>query len=129
MPKNHIFGAYDIRGRYPEEINERVVRMIAEALSQTLFRRGRIVVAHDVRLSSPSLYRAVLSAFRGRAAKVVRVGLATTPMLYFLVNELKAQGGIMVTASHNPAEENGLKIVGRGGRPKSGREILKLISH
>lgn len=128
-----IFKAYDIRGKYPKEINEKVVLAIVQKLSKLL--GGKIVVAHDARLSSPKLYRAAIKGIkyppprRGRQVSGVRIieaGLATTPMFYFLVNKLKASGGIMITASHNPKEYNGLKVVGKNAKPISGKEIYEL---
>ncbi len=144
----HIFKAYDVRGVYPGEINEGAVARIAEALGKHLTKRhgtrdkrqGRkpvIVVGHDARLSSPSLYRAVIRgvqiahrhAYRqAGTSHIVRAGMITTPMFYFLVNDLRAAGGIMVTASHNPKEYNGIKAVGPKAEPISGEEIFKIVT-
>ncbi len=127
-----IFKAYDIRGKYPEEINENAVSEIIAVLAKH-FGKGRIVVAHDARLSSPALYKSALQSLKisppagGSKLEIIVVGPTTTPMLYFLVNKLKAVGGIMVTASHNPKEFNGLKIVGKKAAPISGEEIKKWI--
>ena len=137
-----IFKANDIRGKYPEEINEKVVLEIVKKLPRIL--KGKIVVGRDARLSSPRLYKAVIKAFsvqrlavRDGKTKTLNanrytlypVGIVTTPMFYFLVNKLKAGGGIMVTASHNPKEYNGLKIVGKNAQPVSGKEILKIMNY
>jgi phosphomannomutase len=119
-----IFKAYDVRGKYPSEINERVAGEIAKALGNHFGKGAKLVIGRDARLSSLSIYKAVLSGVKG-----IKVGLVTTPMLYFLVNELNADGGIMVTASHNPKEYNGLKVVGKKARPISGKEIKKLLLH
>jgi len=121
-----IFKAYDIRGKYPKEINERAVFKIAKKLPKLLGRK--IVVAHDARLSSPKLYRAAIKGIKYQVSgiRIIEAGLATTPMFYFLVNKLKADGGIMVTASHNPKEYNGLKVVGKYARPISGYDIYEL---
>ena len=123
-----IFKAYDVRGTYPNEINEKIVFDIAGVLARH-FRKGKIVVGHDVRLSSPRLYKAVLKGFvaSGYPLAAVKAGLITTPLLYFLVNDMKAAGGIMVTASHNPKEFNGLKVVARGARVVSGKQIKSLV--
>ena len=120
-----IFKAYDIRGRYPSEINEKAVAEIAKKLPKLL--GNKIIVAHDARLSSPALYRAVLKGLQ-HSDILKNVGMTTTPMFYFLVNKLKASGGIMVTASHNPKNYNGLKVVGKNAKPISGKEIQKLIT-
>ena len=146
--KPSIFKAYDIRGKYPLEINEEIVREIISSFisklktprSRTSSLRGRqnsklkVIIAHDARLSSPSLYKALnknlkidnscLPVGMGKL-KIVPAGMTTTPMLYFLVNKLKADFGIMITASHNPKEYNGLKIVGKNAIPISGNEIYK----
>lgn len=121
-----IFKAYDIRGIYPNEINEEVVSEISQVLRKKLFQEGKIIIARDARLSSPKLYEAVLQGLEGSAYDV---GMATTPMFYFLVNKLNAAGGIMITASHNPKEYNGLKIVGKNAEMVGGEEILKLMTN
>lgn len=119
-----IFKAYDIRGRYPKEINEEAVSEIAKALAKH-FKKGKVIIGYDARLSSPSLYKTVLKSLEIR--EILPAGLVTTPMFYFLVNRLKAAGGIMITASHNPKEFNGLKIVGRKAEMISGKEILTFL--
>lgn len=122
-----IFKAYDIRGEYPNEINEETVFLIAKHLPKIF--KGRVVIGHDDRLSSPSLYRMLFKALKSSPGiKVVDAGTITTPMLYFLVNNLRASGGIMITASHNPEQYNGLKVVGKKAKPISGLEILKIIT-
>jgi len=123
-----IFKAYDIRGRYPKEINEEVAGKISMALARHL-KKGEVVVGHDARLSSPRLYRAVIGALKKENPKldIVRVGLITTPLLYFLVNRVGATAGIAITASHNPKDYNGLKVVGRNAEPVSGKEVWKLV--
>ncbi len=121
-----IFKSYDIRGRYPEEINEKAVFEIAAKLPRIL--KKRIVVGRDARLSSPRLYQAILKGLAKKSGiKIIAVGVATTPMFYFLVNKLKAGGGVMVTASHNPKDFNGLKIVGKYARLISSQSIYELF--
>ena len=117
-----LFKAYDIRGRYPEELNETAAESIACAVGR-IFPRGPILIARDVRISSPVLSRAVRRGLQQSGRKVITAGVTTTPMFYFLVNHLKAAGGIMVTASHNPKEYNGLKIVREMAMPVGGREV------
>lgn len=123
-----IFKAYDVRGRYPTEFNEHTAARIAEALHGCL-PKGKVVINHDARLSSSAIYRAVLKTFKekrgGRA--LIRGGISTTPMHYFLVHRLGAAGGIIITASHNPKEFNGLKAVKAHGIPISGMEIKALV--
>lgn len=123
-----IFKAYDVRGRYPQELNEGAAVKISRAAAKRL--GGKIVIAHDVRLSSPALYKEVLKSLKTKNYKLKAIsgGMMTTPMFYFLVNKLKASGGIMITASHNPPEYNGMKIVGKSAMPISGKEILRIMN-
>lgn len=126
---NSIFKAYDIRGKYPDEINEKATEEIVSALAGFFGPKAKIVIGHDVRLSSPSLYTAALKVFNpiSDMPSPIPAGLITTPTLYFLVNKYNADGGIMITASHNPKEYNGLKVVGKGGMPISGTDIYKIM--
>ncbi len=128
MINRKIFKAYDVRGKYPDEINEAAVETICASLG-TYFKKGSVVIGHDARLSSPSLYKAALRGIKKtrKNGRFFEVGFVTTPMLYFLVNHFNATGGIMITASHNPKEFNGLKIMGPKADPVSGIDILKLI--
>ena len=121
-----IFKSYDVRGKYPDEINEATVQKIILALRE-VYKNQKIVVGCDTRLSSPSLYKTVLDSLPSK--KTTAAGMITTPMLYFLVNHLDADLGIMITASHNPKEYNGLKIVKQKAVPISGKEILKIIQN
>jgi len=105
-----IFRAYDIRGIYPEEINEEVVFKIAAALVKFL-NPDKIVVAHDTRKSSVLLKDSVTAAAMASGVDVIDVGQVPAPLFYFAVNKFGAAGGIMVTASHNPPNYNGLKLV------------------
>ncbi len=132
----NIFKANDIRGKYPGEINEKTISEIAQKLGRYFKRQAsgikrqvKIVIAHDARLSSQSLYEAVITGFKIQDSrfKIIEVGLATTPMFYFMVKKLKADGGIMITASHNPKDYNGLKIVDKNAMSISGLEIRKLF--
>lgn len=128
-----IFKAYDVRGIYPSEVNERVVAEIARVLAAHWKRASRskrkpvIVVGHDARLSSPSLYRAIVKTLYPIPYTLIKAGMVTTPMFYFLVNDLQAAGGIMVTASHNPKEFNGIKAVGLKAEPISGKEVWEMV--
>ncbi|MFA4999241.1 MAG: hypothetical protein WC519_00705 [Parcubacteria group bacterium] len=121
--ESSIFRAYDIRGIYPSEINEKTVYSIANFLSRRVFSKGKLIVAMDVRKSSKSLLKAIKRALGER--EVIDVRYATTPMFYYLANKFKASGGIMVTASHNNPEWNGLKIVGKNAEAMGGYEILE----
>ena len=121
-----IFRSYDIRGRYPENVNEKIIEQIAYACGKVL--RGHIVIARDVRLSSPQLLRSVVKGLkRAKVRHITEAGVATTPMFYFLVNRESASGGLMVTASHNPKEYNGLKVVGKGAEMIGGGTVLNFV--
>lgn len=133
-PRN-IFRAYDIRGIYPREINERIASDVAEALGvyfhsrkKSKQRKARVVVGRDARVSSPKLYRAVIKGLPKNKVSIVEAGLISTPMLYFLVNDLDADGGIIVTASHNPPKFNGLKIVKKYAVPIGGEEAYLIAT-
>ena len=107
---SNIFHAYDIRGIYPDEINEEIVFKIAAGLVKFL-NPDKLIVAQDSRGSSESLKESAISAIIASGVDVIDIGVATTPLFYFAVNKLGAAGGIMVTASHNPPNYNGLKLV------------------
>jgi phosphomannomutase len=104
-----IFKAYDIRGLYPEEINEEKVRRIGRAFARFLG-GGPVGVGRDMRTSSPSLAREFIEGVREGGADAVDLGMTSTPKLYFAVGRLGLRGGANVTASHNPAKYNGLKL-------------------
>ncbi|MBU6500386.1 MAG: hypothetical protein KGJ89_00965 [Patescibacteria group bacterium] len=127
MIPQSIFKAYDIRGKYPDAINEENVKKIVGGL-QKFFKKGKVVVARDARLSSPRLYAAAIAGLKKfKGIKIISIGVSTTPMLYFFVNYFRASGGIMITASHNPGEYNGLKVVGAAAVPISGEDIKKSV--
>ncbi len=126
----NIFRAYDIRGRYPEEFNEAATEAIAAVLPGLLsdMRRKPIVLGHDARISSPAIYKTLQAFFKRARIRVIDGGIMTTPMLYFLVHHYRAAGGVMVTASHNPKYDNGLKIVAARAIPVSGEMIKKALN-
>ncbi len=113
------FKAYDIRGRVPGELNEDVAYRIGRAFAQ-LLQPGKVVVGQDVRPTSPVLAAAVIRGLTEGGADVFDIGLCGTEEVYFATSFAKAGGGIMVTASHNPADWNGMKLVREGSRPISG---------
>ena len=113
------FKAYDIRGRVPDELNEALATRIGAAMSG-LLGPGPVVVGRDVRLSSPELQAAVSLGFRQSGREVIDIGLCGTEEVYFQTDHLNAAGGVMVTASHNPMDYNGMKLVREGARPISG---------
>ena len=104
-----IFKAYDIRGTVPDQLDPEVAYGIGRACVRHL-RVEKVVVGRDARAHSPALYEALSDGIRAEAADVIDLGLVATPMLYFAVDRLGGDAGIMITASHNPAEYNGFKI-------------------
>lgn len=119
-----IFKAYDIRGIYPDEITPEAAYRIGRAFAQYLWvtvlnkeRSPLVVVNADARISSPALKEELLRGLLDEKCQVIDCGLATTPLHYFAINHLQADGGIMVTASHNPAKYNGFKLSRRGAEP------------
>ncbi|OGD30663.1 hypothetical protein A2W60_03135 [Candidatus Azambacteria bacterium RIFCSPHIGHO2_02_46_12] len=130
-----IFKAYDVRGVYPGEINEETVYLVGRAFAVWLTKKARkqpvIVVGSDARISSPGLKKALVRGILEQGGKIIDIGLATTPMFYFAVNKAKADGGAMVTASHNPAKYNGLKFTLKQARPvgeETGLEEIKAFA-
>ncbi|HBN54811.1 MAG TPA: phosphomannomutase [Stenotrophomonas sp.] len=121
------FKAYDIRGRVPEELNEDLARRIGKALSARLG-DGPVVLGHDVRLTSPGLQDALAAGLRGEGREVIDIGLCGTEEVYFQTDHLGAAGGGMVTASHNPMDYNGMKLVKEQARPISSDTGLFAIS-
>src|SRR5580765_5425621 len=121
-----IFKAYDIRGVYPGEINEDGARAIGAAFVAYL-KAKRIAVGRDMRLSSPSLAAAFIDGATAQGADIVDYGMIATDMLYFAVARDGLDGGVQVTASHNPGQYNGMKMVRKDAWPLSGEEGLTEI--
>lgn len=125
-----IFKAYDIRGIYPDEIDEEMARRIGAAFVHFLGAR-RIAVTHDMRTSSPKVKDAFVQGAVERGVDVVDCGLGETPMCYFAVGHLGVDGGASVTASHNPPEYTGFKLVREQAIPISAdtgiRDIERLV--
>ena len=126
-----IFKAYDIRGLYPSEVHEDAARLIGRAFVAYLDAR-RIAVSRDMRVSSPTLAAAFIDGALEQGADVVDYGLAGTDMLYFAVARDGLDGGAQITASHNPKEYNGVKMVRREAFPLSGEagigEIREMVT-
>jgi len=120
-----IFKAYDIRGIYPDELNEAIVEKIAKAFIQKT-KAKKIVVGHDKRPHSPKLLKILIKSLIESGADVTDIGLSTTPMFYFAVAHLKAESGLMVTASHNPAKYNGLKMTLHEAIPVGDQDIQEI---
>jgi phosphomannomutase len=118
-----VFKAYDVRGLYPAELDEDGAYAIGRAYVQQ-FEPRRIAVGRDMRLSSPQMAEAVIAGASDEGAEVLDLGLVGTEMVYFAVGSLELEGGVMVTASHNPKEYTGMKIVRRGALPVGGESGL-----
>jgi phosphomannomutase len=114
-----VFKAYDIRGLYPTELDEEGAYATGRAYVEQ-FEPEEVAVGRDMRVSSPSMANAVIEGATDAGANVVDIGLVGTEMLYFAVGHLELDGGIQVTASHNPKDYNGMKIVRRGAMPVGG---------
>ncbi len=114
-----VFKAYDIRGIYPGELDEAGAYAVGRAYVDE-FEPRVIAVGRDMRVSSPAMADAVIRGAAESGAEVVDLGLVGTEMVYFAVGALELEGGIMVTASHNPKEYTGMKVVRRGALPVGG---------
>lgn len=116
-----IFKAYDIRGVYPDELTPEAAYRIGRSFGQYIWitvlnkeRNPLIAVSTDARVSSPELKQELVRGLLDEKCHVIDCRLSTTPLHYFAINHLKADGGVMVTASHNPAQYNGFKLSRRG---------------
>ncbi len=114
-----ILKAYDIRGIYGTELTDETAYRFGRAFAQ-LLKPKTVAVGHDMRDSSPVIEKELIRGLAGQGADVVRIGMATTPMLYFAVGKFKYDAGINVTASHNPGKYNGFKLVRADAVPISG---------
>ena len=112
------FGAYDIRGIYPQTINEEIAYRIG-LFFPALFAAKKVVLGNDIRLSGPALKEALMKGLTESGCDVVDIGQCGTEMIYFATAHLKLDGGVMITASHNPKEYNGMKFVRQEARPIS----------
>ena len=113
------FGVYDIRGIYPETINEEIAYRIGRFFPN-LFAAKKVVVGNDIRLSGPAIKKVLIKGLVESGCDVIDIGQCGTEMIYFATAHLQLDGGVMITASHNPKEYNGMKFVRQGARPISG---------
>ncbi len=118
-----VFKAYDVRGIYPDELDEAGAEAIGRAYVEQ-FEPRRMAVGRDMRLSSPAMQEALMRGAAAAGADVLDLGLVGTEMVYFAVGSLGLEGGAMVTASHNPKEYTGMKLVRRGALPVGGESGL-----
>ncbi|QIE43960.1 phosphomannomutase (plasmid) [Rhodobacteraceae bacterium SC52] len=120
------FKAYDVRGRLGEELNAGICERIGRAFAQVM-QPGTVVTGRDIRATSAELQAALIAGLTAGGADVIDIGLCGTEEVYFATDHYGAGGGLMVTASHNPIDYNGIKMVQAGARPISGPEGLDAI--
>ena len=120
------FGAYDIRGVYPESINGELAYRVGRVFPE-IFGAKKVVVGHDIRLSGPTIFDALSRGLTEAGCEVYDIGQCGTEMIYFATGFHDFDGGIMITASHNPKEYNGMKFVGKGVRPVSPKSGLLVV--
>ncbi len=127
MINEKVFKAYDIRGVYPNEINEDLAYNIGRSFVTFLKEeKPKIVLGRDGRKSSPSIFQSLKKGVIDSGGVIVDIGISNTPLLNFVVAKFKYSGGMMVTASHNPPEFNGIKIIKKNGLQVYGQEIQKI---
>ena len=114
-----IFKIYDIRGVYPDTINEEIIYQIGQAYAK-LIEPKIVAVGRDVRVSGPQLFESLKNGLIDHGVSVVDIGMVSTDMLYFAVAKYGYDGGLQISASHNPREFNGIKMVRKAGKPISG---------
>lgn len=119
MDEITCFKAYDVRGRVPDQLNEDIARRIGCAYAEVI-QPKKVVVGHDIRLSSPAIKAALTEGLLSQGVDVYDIGLCGTEEIYFATHHANMDGGIAVTASHNPKDYNGMKFVREGSRPISG---------
>lgn len=122
------FKAYDIRGKLGTELNEDIAYRIGRAYGEYL-KPKTMVLGGDVRLTSESLKLALARGLQDSGSDVIDIGLSGTEEIYFATSYLEVDGGIEVTASHNPLDYNGMKLVREGSKPISGDTGLNEIKN
>ncbi len=119
MQEITCFKAYDVRGRVPDQLNEEIARRIGRAYAEVV-KPQQVVVGHDIRLSSEAIKAAVTQGLLEQGVDVYDIGLCGTEEIYFATSHAGMDGGIAITASHNPKDYNGMKFVREESRPISG---------
>jgi phosphomannomutase len=127
-----IFRSYDIRGVYPDDLNEQTISLIGKAFAKLVkeksnSQRPRVVIGRDMRISSPSLSGALVEVLLSHGVDVDYIDLVTVDAVYFAVGKFGYDGGIMVTASHNPKEYGGMKMILKGMTWVRGVELFEII--
>ncbi len=123
MYEPSIFRAYDMRGTYPTQMNEQVAYAAGQSFVHVMGAKT-VAVGRDVRTTGESMLQSLIKGITDAGASVINVGIISTEMLYFAAATLDCDGGITVTASHNPAQWNGLKFIGKGAEPLTGEAKL-----
>src|SRR5437868_10529980 len=113
------FKAYDVRGKVPSELNPELAYAIGRALADQTGAH-KVCIGYDIRLSGPDLFRALAKGLNDAGVDVIHLGMVGTEMVYFATAFYGFDGGVMITASHNPPEYNGMKMVREESRPISG---------
>lgn len=126
MEKLNSFKAYDIRGKVPGELNQELAYKIGRAYAK-LINAKKVVIGYDIRKSSMELSEALINGLTDAGSDVINIGLCGTEMIYFSTPYLNADGGIMITASHNPPEYNGMKFVKRDSVPAGYDSGLNIV--
>jgi phosphomannomutase len=121
-----IFKAYDIRGTFPDQIDERIARRIGAAMVRFLSAK-RLIVGRDMRTMAPAIQDAVIAGMLEQGCDVIDIGLASTPAVYYAIGKIPCDGGMAVTASHNPKEYIGFKLCRQEARPLSAETGIKQI--
>ena len=114
LTSQHLFGTNGIRGLANKELTPEMAIKVGNAIG-TFFKKGEIIIGYDARTTGPMLTKAVISGLNSTGCNVLLAGMAPTPALQFAVKHHKPDGGVIVTASHNPPEYNGIKVIGKDG--------------
>ncbi|HSX29832.1 MAG TPA: phosphomannomutase/phosphoglucomutase [Candidatus Saccharimonadales bacterium] len=116
---DHIFKAYDIRGKVDSELTPEFTEKVGRSLAQWLPAKGAVAVGHDMRPDSKALAEGMMQGLQAGGRDVVDIGMVTSDMIYFAVGKEGLAGGAMITASHNPGKDNGIKICREEAKPVS----------
>ena len=125
LSSKHLFGTNGIRGLANKELTPEAAINIGAAIG-TFFKKGTLVIGYDARTSGPMLAKAVIAGLNSTGCTVLQVGMVPTPTLQFIVKNRKVDGGVIITASHNPPEYNGIKVIWNDGIEISHEQELEI---
>jgi phosphomannomutase/phosphoglucomutase len=125
LSPKHLFGTNGIRGLANRELTPEIAIKIGAAIG-TFFKKGTLVVGYDARTSGPMLAKAVIAGLNSTGCNVLLTGMVPTPTLQFAVKNHKVAGGVIITASHNPPEYNGIKVIWSDGIEVSHKQELEI---